>query len=310
MLQIRRILYPTDFSKSAHQALDHALYLAESFEAELHLLHAVVLHEADPTDPERRFPEPSDILSRLFEIADSEMARIAHANQARTFTLVEAKEKGFAAGEVILDYAKEKKIDLIVMGTHGRRGPARLFLGSVAEEVVRHCDCPVMTMRQREEAPSGRAIERILVPVDFSEHSQQALFHARELANLYGSRLQVLHAIEEPVYPYFYAPAGGFSVAKQLEELREKSDQAMDALIEETQGPAVEVEKFVATGRAANEIVRFAADNRSDLIVIATHGLSGLERLLVGSTTEQVVRTSPCPVFTVKSYGRSLVAGV
>lgn len=307
MLQIRRLLYPTDFSETAEQALPHALFLAEQFAAELHMLHAVVLHENDPRDPERRFPEASEILEHLFEIADSELARLVEANQSKTFTLKEARVRGFSAGEVILDYAAEHDIDLIVLGTHGRRGPARMFLGSVAEEVVRLADCPVLTLRRQKEPRTIEAIQRILVPIDFSRHSQQALSHARELAAIYGASLQLLHAIEEPVYPYFYAPAGGFSVAKQLDELRAKTDEALAKLLAESGGPEVPVERFVVNGRPAVEITRFAEEHDSDLMVIATHGLTGLERLLVGSTAERVVRQSPCPVFTVKSFGKQLV---
>jgi len=307
MLKINRILYPTDFSITARHALGHALFLAEQFEAELHMLHAVISHERDPRAPERRFPEPPDILQRLFEIADSEMAQIIEANQAKTFTLIESKVQGFSAGQVILNYANEHDIDLIVMGTHGRRGPARVFLGSVTEEVTRQANCPVLTLRSQKETPTGEAIEKILVPIDFSDHSRAALSHAREIAALYGSSLQLLHAIEDPIYPYFYSPAGGFSVAQQVDELREKSDNALDKLLEESEGPDVPVEKFVVTGRPATEIARFAEENGSDMIVIATHGLSGLERLLVGSTAEQVVRLADCPVFSVKSFGKSLI---
>lgn len=307
MLNVSTILYPTDFSTTAKQALNHALFLAEQFEAELHMLHAVVLHENDPRAPERRFPEPSDILQNLFEIADSEMSQIVEANQAKTFTLKEAKVKGFSAGQVILDYAKEHDTDLIVMGTHGRRGPARMFLGSVTEEVIRQAYCPVLTLRSRERPPAGEAMEKILVPIDFSEHSKSALSYAREIAALYGSSLQLIHVIEEPVYPYFYAPAGGFSMAHQLEELRVKTDEALDKLVGESQGPEVPYEKFVVSGRPAIEITRIADEQNSDMIVIATHGLSGLERLLVGSTAEQVVRLATCPVFSVKSFGKSLI---
>ena len=235
------------------------------------------------------------------------MSQIIEANQAKTFTLKEAKVKGFSAGQVILDYAKEHDIDLIVMGTHGRRGPARMFLGSVTEEVIRQAYCPVLTLRSRERPPCGEAMEKILVPIDFSEHSKSALSYAREIAALYGSSLQLIHAIEEPVYPYFYAPAGGFSVAQQLEELRVKTDEALEKLMSESRGPEVPYEKFVVTGRPAIEITRFAEEQSSDMIVIATHGLSGLERLLVGSTAEQVVRLATCPVFSVKSFGKSLI---
>lgn len=307
MLKVNSILYPTDFSETAKQALNHALFLAEQFEAELHMLHAVVLHEHDPRAPERRFPEPSDILQHLFEVADSEMAQIIEANQAKTFTLKEAKVKGFSAGPVILEYAEEHDIDLIIMGTHGRRGPARMFLGSVTEEVIRQATCPVLTLRKRDQQPSGEAMEKILVPVDFSEHSKSALSYAREIAALYGSSLQLIHAIEEPVYPYFYAPAGGFSLAQQLEDLRVKTDEALDKLLSESKGPEVPYEKSVVTGRPAIEITRFAEEHDSDMIVIATHGLTGLERLLVGSTAEQVVRLASCPVFTVQSFGKSLI---
>jgi len=307
MLNVSSILYPTDFSETAKQSLNHALFLAEQFEAELHMLHAVVLHEDDPRAPERRFPEPSDILQHLFEIADSELAQIIEANQAKTFTLKEAKVKGFSAGQVILEYAAKHDIDLIVMGTHGRRGPARMFLGSVTEEVLRQAICPVLTLRSQEHPPAGAAMEKILVPIDFSEHSQAALSYAREIAALYGSQLQLLHAIEEPVYPYFYAPAGGFSVAHRLDELRDKTNEALDKLLSETKGSDVQYEKFVVTGRPAIEITRFAKEQGSDMIVIATHGLTGLERLLVGSTAEQVVRLADCPVFSVKSFGKSLM---
>ena len=307
MLEIRRILYPTDFSETAEQALQHALFLAEQFEAELHMLHAVVLHAGDSPDGERKFPEPPDILHHLFEIADSEMARLLEKTSAKTFTLREAKVRGFAAGEVILEYAANHDVDLIVMGTHGRRGPARVFLGSVAQEIVRHANCPVLTLRRTDEPREIQAIENILVPVDFSDHSSNAVAYARQLGTLYGAKLQLLHAIEEPVYPYFYTPAGGYSVPKQLEELRGKAEEALEKVLDEAPGPPIEVDKFVVTGRPSTEVARFAVENDTDMIVIATHGLSGIERLLLGSTSEQVVRLAECPVFTVKSYGKNLL---
>ncbi len=307
MMRIRRILYPTDFSATATQALKHALFLAEQFEAELHMLHAIILHESDPRDPDRHFPEPSEILNQLFEIADSELAEIVRKNEAKTFSLVEAKVRGYSAGEVILRYTDEHDIDLVVMGTHGRRGPARLFLGSVAEEVVRHAPCPVLTLREEKAPKAIEAVEKILVPVDFSPYSQEALSYGKEVAALYGAGLQVLHTIEEPAYPYFYTPGGTYSPVEQLEALREKAEEALDKMLSETPGPEVPAERFVATGRPASEIARFAEERGSDMVVIATHGLTGLERLLVGSTAEQVVRLAHCPVFTVKSFGKSLI---
>ncbi len=306
-MKIRRILYPTDFSAAAGQALGHALFLAEQFEAELHMLHAVVLHDYDPQDPEQTFPEPSAILKQLFEIADSEMAKLAAHGKSKTFTVKEAKVRGFSAPDVIIDYAAEHDADLVVMGTHGRRGPARLLLGSVAAEVVRRAPCPVLTLRQQEKPRSGEALDRLLVPIDFSEHSRTALAHAKHLAALYGAALQLLHCVEEPAYPYFYAPIGGLAVADHFAELERKSLEALAKLAAETPGPEVASENFVAHGRASAEIVRFAGEHDSDMVVIATHGLTGLERMFLGSTAEEVVRGATVPVFTVRPFGKSLV---
>ncbi len=307
MLKIKKILFPTDFSDSAKQALDYALFLAEQFEAELHLLHAVVLHAHDPEENGGGFPEPTEILSRLFEIADSEMAQILKRNDSKTFSLKEAKVRGFSAGSVILEYAGDHDIDLIVMGTHGRRGPARIFIGSVAAEVVREADCPVLTIHKQESDKTVGRVETILVPVDFSEHSAKAVTYAKEIAETTGARLQILHSIEEPVYPYFYAPAGDFSLAQELEVLREKTDEALDKLIYDTPGPEVQAEKYVVSGTPSVEITRFAEDEGSDLIIIPTHGLTGLERMLLGSTAERVVRMATCPVLAIKSFGKQLV---
>ena len=177
----------------------------------------------------------------------------------------------------------------------------------VAEEVVRHASCPVLTLREAESPGTIEAMEKILVPVDFSPYSEEALSYAKELAALYGAGLQLLHTIEEPAYPYFYNPGVTFSPIEHLEALRVKAEEAMDKLLAETKGPEVPAERFVATGRPSSEIAGFAEEHGSDLVVIATHGLTGLERLLVGSTAEHVVRLAPCPVFTVKSFGKSLI---
>lgn len=306
MLQIKKILYPTDFSRCAQQALDHALYLAEQYNAELHMLHAIVLHEEDPHNPAHHFPNVEDVHKRLKELAHERMSEAVepHAKDGLNVKLVQ--ERGISSASVILDYAKEQGVDLVVMGTHGRRGLGHLFLGSVAEEVVRLAGCPVLTIRERKEPMPVEAIERLLVPLDFSEHARAALRHAREIAATYGARLQLLHVVEETVHPAFYV-TGETSIFKLIPDIREKSEAAMKNMFNEVGGAEVEFDLHVVEGRAARDIVKFAGKNGADLIVIATHGLTGIEHLLLGSVTEKVVRQAPCPVFTVKSFGKSLV---
>ena len=301
-MKIKRILYPTDFSDTARQALTHALFLAEQYDAELHLLHAVVLHEYDPNDPEHRFPEPKELLKRMFEIADSEITDLLANQEEKPLKIHEAKRKGFAAGEVILDYAAEIDADLIVMGTHGRRGAARLLLGSVAAEVVRRAKCPVMTLGHREEPQSIEAFERILVPIDFSEHSHAAIRYAEELANRYEAGLQLLHVVEVPTYPYFYVPPE----EEYVESRKDRAVQALNDLASELLETSISCSTHVRNGRSASEIVKFGEESGSDLLVITTHGLSGLDRLLMGSTAEEVLSRVSIPVLTVKAFGKNL----
>lgn len=303
MLRIKKILYPTDFSRCAGHALPHTLHLAETHGAELHLLHALVLHEADPSNLSHRLPDMEELYLILEEHAEAQMKSAIEQHGRTGFTIKSTQVRAISAAGAILDYASETEIDLVVMGTHGRRGLRRLLLGSVAEEVVRLAPCPVLSVPEREEGVSPGRIERIVVPVDFSDHARLALAYAIELADAYGAQLDLLHVVDEVIYPDFYPPVipSGGSIT---EELRDQSLQRMTGLLSGFEGADAAV--HVRAGRAAPEIADFATEHDADLVVIASHGLTGISHVLLGSVTEQVVRRAPCPVFTVKGFGRKL----
>ncbi len=262
-MRVEKILYPTDFSSCSRQALDHALFLARRYDAELHMLHAVILHggaQGEFTD----FPEGDEILRRLIESSSAQMADWIPEDGRHSLRIREAQVRGFAPGPLILDYATDNNIDLIVMGTHGRRWPASLFLGSVAAEVVRHSSAPVLTLRQKEPAKKVGAVDRILVPIDFSKHSLVALAHARDLAARYEALLQVLHVVEVQTYPTLYGPA---MTAFDVNEIKRLSFEAIDRAMEQAPGPEVPYDKFVISGRVASEIAAFAKEYESDMVV-------------------------------------------
>ncbi len=308
MLLIRRILFPTDFSPPAEQALTPALLLAERFDAELHILHAIVLHADDPYNPAHHFPSREELLERLEGLASTAMAELTKPHRDRPLKIHESRWRGVSAAQVILDYAAENDIDLIVIGTHGRRGAGRLLLGSVTEEVVRLARCAVLTQRVLAEPREAGAARRVLVPIDFSTHSRQLVACAKELAALHGARLHALHIVEAHPYPYFYPLVVGEPITQRLAEVEREAGEALERLLAEVGGPAVPTETHVTTGHPASQILAFAREQKSDLIVIATHGLTGVERLLLGSTAEQVVRAAGCPVFIVKAHGKPLAA--
>jgi nucleotide-binding universal stress UspA family protein len=309
MLQIGTVLYPTDFSKCAKHALPFALRLAECYGSDLHLLHATVLHEGDPGNAVHRLPNMEELYQLLEQHAEDQMKSAFEGQGPKGLTIHHAQVRGISAAGAILDYAAQNDIDLVVMGTHGRRGLRRLLLGSVAEEVVRVSPCPVLTVPEAGDVGDPARIQKILIPVDFSEHSRLALKYAHELASGCGAKLHLLHVVDEVVTPDFYPsvmPADG----NATDDLREQSIERMKELISEMSPTlASEAEVHVRSGRAAQAITDFAAELGADMLVIASHGLTGISHMLLGSVTELVVRRAHCPVFTVKGFGKVLFEG-
>jgi len=306
MIRIHKILFPTDFSRCSEQAMDHALYMAKRFRAELHILHVIALHRNDPHNRTCPSPVNEQLLSHTQSFSAARLSAIAKPFRHSDVPITTVQRRGISAAETIMGYARENDVDLIVLGTHGRRGLGRLFLGSVAEEVVRFAHCPIFSVRELEEPVALETMKQVLVPVDFSRNSRRALSHAKELAALYEAKLLILHVIDETAYPAYYA-AGKTSVFDYRPEIRTRSKEAMRRFFQEVEGPRVAAEFFCADGRPSREILRFSKDHHADLEVIATHGSSGVEHLLIGSVAEKVVRQAPCPVFTVKTFGRKVI---
>lgn len=146
-------------------------------------------------------------------------------------------------------------------------------------------------------------IKRILHPSDFSEFSDRALDYATQLAQKFGAELHLLHVLTDPMSlvqgPADYSLPDGF-----FEDLIKQAEGAL-AERPRSGGSGLKVRRVTAVGSAAGEIVRYAGENKADLIVMGTHGLTGLAHLLIGSVAERVARTAPCPVMTVPEPGRS-----
>lgn len=308
MLNIHHILHPTDFSAGARAALHRALLLARRHDAVLHVLHVAPAFGADPL---RGALDASvdefTFERRLHNEGDAQMQAMLDAVDTEGVSVRCVQGRGNAPGAVILEYTEAEPIDLIVMGTHGRRGFREMLLGSVTQEVVRRSQCPVLTVcTPSEEQDEIRPIRRVLVPIDFSASSQQALRCAQELAVLYKARLDLLHVVGVPRNPELYDQA--FPLFDEVKTgITDASLQGLQRLAKETLRPNVPASFHVRAGYPAREILLFAESHETDLIVMATHGLTGLQHFLFGSVSEKVVQRAPCPVFVVKSFGKSLL---
>lgn len=294
------ILLPTDFSACADHALTHAAEVADRFEARLHILH--VVNELDPdwygiTDAQERAVK---LRAQIREAAQQRLHAMAPDRDIETTVSLQLS---FDVADSIREYVDEREIDLVVMGTHGRKGLDRLMLGNVADKMVRHAPCPVMTVR--EEVPwagagEDAAFQDVLAPIDFSEYSKSALRTSKVFANAYDARLHLLFVAEQRMVPTF-SDTGipGVGVVEMDPEIVKNAERALEQLNERVGGPTVKSRYHVREGTVSEDIVDLAETQGVDLIVMATRGLTGVTRYLLGSNTERVVRVAPCPVLSI-----------
>lgn len=304
MIKINKTLCPVDFSKCSKVALKNAIELAKKVKGELHLFHAILMYEDDSYKPDDRLPDNIVSYELIEEISNQKLKNIASDHKSDTFKIVTASSRAFSAAEEILNYAEDNHVDLIIMGTHGRSAISHFLLGSVAERVIRMAKCPVMTFRK--DSKNLGDYKKILVPIDFSEHSKLVLRYALKLADTYNSSITLFHSFEQQVHPAFYA-SGKTSLFEIDRELRQRATEAMTKLRNEFGKSNISTNYMLAEGPAYHEIVEYAKKENFDLLVIATHGLRGLEHSLIGSTTEKVIRHAELPVLTVKLGERDFV---
>ena len=301
---VRHVLLPTDFSDTADRALAKAIDVAEHFGATLHLFHVI-----DHLDPSwygitNVQAETIRLRDQIRNEAQSLLDEMAAGEPSASVSTEVALEFNFNVASTVQTYAEANDVDLIVMGTHGRGSLGRFMLGSVADKLIRHASAPVMTVNPKtSEAPASDdpTTTGVLAPVDFSRSSRASLRAAKTFADTYAVPLHVLFVAEKRTVPTFRDTGiPGIGVVGMDEDIVENARPALHQLVAEVGGPAVEPTVHVRDGEAAPEIVGTAEAASLNLIVMATRGLSGLERWMLGSTTDQVVRTSQCPVLTMR----------
>lgn len=298
-----RILCPTDFSDFSSQALRHALALARTFRSRLKVVHVIA----------SIVPGVESVYGGApFLLTAEERQRIEDEMRAFLLPLCEARldhEHEVREGEPwreIVAAASEMEANLVVLGTHGRGGLDHLFLGSVTEKLIRRLPCPVLTV-SHEEARTWAApglIGRILCATDFSDMSAEALRLAVAIAEKHNARLTLLHVVES--MPDLRAAAHRTLV--DIDALRrtieDKGLERLNRIVADVSVPGVRIEPRAVLGRAYKEILRAAAEERADLIVVGAQGHGLLEHLLSGSNAQHVIRGATCPVLTARPLGQ------
>jgi nucleotide-binding universal stress UspA family protein len=297
MIELRRILCPTDLSELSARALRHAIALASWYEAEIRLVHVehqLVAHRAAPGFPAWTALDPSirHLLLKQLE-AFAEPAR-------RAGVRVSLDVHAGVVGTEVLAEASALPADLIVMATHGRSGVQRLMLGSVTEHVLHKAACPVLTVGPAAEQtpPSDpHHYARILCAVDASPASLSALRYALALAQEAAASLTLLRVVEwSPLE--VHKGYDEVDMGPLRDELLRQATERLRASVPDDARNWCRVQESVAFGSPHAEILRAAEQTGAQLVVIGAHG-KGVGHLLFGSNTQRVVRAAACPVLTV-----------
>jgi nucleotide-binding universal stress UspA family protein len=305
----KKMLVPLDGSELAEVVLPYAKELAGRLDLELTLLHV-----CEPHSPSAQF------MCRAYIEHAAELVQ-AHSREVQTRTGATAEKAVQARGviasghpaEEIIRQAKENTIDLILMATHGRSGVRRWMLGSVADKVLRASDVPVWLVRAGipEEIVYDEWPKRtMLVPLDGSKLAESVLPHVKALAKQRGAEvvnIVLLRVCEEPFITGDYPEASmNLTWEEHVRRIREHFTKEAEQYLVGVQKQFVEaglhVRSEVLMGKPADEIIDFAHKNHPNLVVMATHGYSGISRWEFGSVADKVLHGVSSPIFMVRPH--------
>ena len=291
------ILVPTDGSDHAVRAAEHGLFLARLFDAEVHLLNVVDVQAAagifDAGGVDRAFVER---LEADGEAAIESIEAVADETDALQTALVRGEP-----ADAILDYAEEHGAELIAMGTHGRSGVNRYIAGSVTERVVRLAEVPVLTARADDGTSFAGDYDEILVPTDGSEPAAAAIDHGLAIAEAADARVHAVNVVD----------VGGLAAGSEYarvgdlrEHLRDAGERATEEIATRARDAGLDAVTAVREGPPAKTLLSYVDDKGVDLVTMGTAGRTGINRYLLGSTTERIIRHSDAPVLAVNARDR------
>jgi nucleotide-binding universal stress UspA family protein len=287
---LKNVLFATDFSPCSEAALPYVRALAERYGSTIHMIH-VLTPEPMIEIPLDRFPELDADRDVALSAMKTLLGRRPFGKAPYTMTV----ERG-PLWDVLGTFVKTKSIDLIVLGTRGRRGLKKLFLGSVAEEVFRLAPCPVLTVGPltRHEGAVDAKFATILFATDFSSGSEHAFPYAVSLARANNSHLILLHSVPMSME----ITDGGLTNA-----LMRAAKQRVTELLSREDIEELKPEIVVLCGPATDSILSVAKDKQADLIVIGARRASvpSVTSHLPWRTASEVVCNAHCPTLTVRS---------
>jgi nucleotide-binding universal stress UspA family protein len=302
-LRLNSILLATDFSEASEKALRHALAIARHFGAKFYLAHVVSSLGFTLVGPDAVNTATEVVLRDARQLVDS-LAKSGALTGLRHEVIIRQGE----VWEELENIIRQGQVDMVVLGTHGRRGLGKLILGSVAEQIFRHADCLVLTVGPGsfEDAPieGGRAIRPFLFATDFGAASLHALPYAISSANHFGTKLVLLHVVPAVPMPEGFHRATAGDVVEMRENARMASLRKLDELTQNTtlQVRPEFVVEFASARPISQTILEAASKLRVDAIIMGLHRSAHIGTAShMPATAYEVVCGADCPVLTVRN---------
>ncbi|MCK4646586.1 MAG: universal stress protein [Candidatus Aminicenantes bacterium] len=281
---LKKILWATDFSDEAQEALLYTETFAKTFNAKIVALH--IVPDFSPVLYDTAYVIRGELARRVDDMKKEADKKLQTIKKAKGIPFKIIVKEGNASKKII-ETAGEEKVDLIVIGRRGMSAIEKLFIGSVANHVLRNSPVPILVTKKKAGKPQ---FKKILVPTDFSEQEEVERDFAWKLAKGFGSDLTLLHILE--LHDFEFSP-------QVLDEL---FTSLLKKLKKRKKREKTEIKVEEEVYRAINSsigIVDYAETHKFDLIVISTCVQSKLERFFLGSTTEKVISYTHVPIFAI-----------
>jgi nucleotide-binding universal stress UspA family protein len=291
-MRITKVLVPVDFSPPSTVAVNHAVLLARRFRAKLTLLHVI----EPSTALMYTFPTESEVAERQrCERAERMLSAMLGPEDQDDLDLETAVVVGDIPSEIELA-VHEQHADIVVMGTHGRGLVGRWLIGSVAQSLLRTIDVPILTVCH---ATRPLSFKRILFATDFSGSSAEGLDFTMDLAATLNASIVIAHVVDKRPEVTYETPEMTAIFDTEQKRFTEEARSTFNQIEAEAKARKVRVETILAQGIAADAISRIADENNVDFIVLAVSRKSRMDRILLGTTAEKVIRDANVPVLSV-----------
>ncbi|MBI4336870.1 MAG: universal stress protein [Chloroflexi bacterium] len=288
-----KLLVALDGSPVAEQVLPYVEPLARDLKAPVTLLHVL---EPLPEEVRAAYLRLSLPLEELINVTKAQEYLALHARRLREAGLaVEIQTITGHPAEAIVEHAQQRGFGLIAMTTHGRSGVRRWTLGSVAEHVVRASHTPVFLVRATEKLHRVTAMQRLVVPLDGSPLAEGILPAAQELATRLSLPVLLVRVVTFPVTIAAW-PEGQSYIGELMDQMQREAESYVEALTQRLQKSGLQVASHVVQGEPAGEIARVARGKPGSLVAISTHARSGLQRWILGSVTDKLIRNYGGPL--------------